>query len=210
MLSFLKGILVAKKEVSPKGAYFVLEQQGLGFEILSSSRSVASSPAVGDPIQLHTSMIVREDAIFLVGFNSIEERDLFNILQNASGVGVKVSLALLSALSVSEIAQSVVSGNFKPLTSAKGVGPKLAQKMVLDLKEKMNAWRELAIHHHLEAQWEKEERVAFIEAETVLLSLGYSSEEVMSSFKELQGRFVDQDPSSEEVLKESLRWLATV
>lgn len=208
MFTFLKGVLVSKAEDSMRGAYFVVEVHGVGFEVLSSRRSVASSPSVGETVQLFTALVVREDAMFLVGFNSKEERDLFSILQNASGVGVKVALALLSTLSVSEIAQAVVSENYKPLTAAKGVGPKLAQKMVLDLREKMSAWREAAIDAlgsdvHLPVVDK-----SYIEAETVLLSLGYTREEVMRSFSAVQQAMTEKSPSSETVLRESLRWLA--
>lgn len=207
LFTFLKGLLVAKAQQSPRGAYFVVEVQGIGFEVLSSERSVASSPPVGETVQVFTSLVVREDALTLVGFNTKEERDLFVILQNASGVGVKVALALLSTLSVSEIAQAVVSENFKPLTAAKGVGPKLAQKMVLDLRERMTTWRETAMDMETLGEWPQVTDKAFIEAETVLLSLGYTREEVMRSFQSLQ---LGVSPTSETVLKESLRWLATV
>lgn len=207
LFTFLKGHLVAKAQQSPRGAYFVVEVQGIGFEVLTSERSVASSPPAGETVQIFTTLVVREDALTLVGFNTKEERDLFVILQNASGVGVKVALALLSTLSVSEIAQAVVSENFKPLTAAKGVGPKLAQKMVLDLREKMTTWRETAMDLETQGEWPQVTDKAFVEAETVLLSLGYTREEVIRSFQALQ---LGASPTSETVLKESLRWLATV
>jgi Holliday junction DNA helicase RuvA len=207
----LKGTLVAKAAQSPRGPYFVLDLQGVGYEVLTSERSVASSPALGETVMIYTSLVVREDAMMLVGFNTKEERDLFVILQNASGVGVKVALALLSCLSVSEIAQAVVSGNFKPLTVAKGVGPKLAQKMVLDLKEKMTTWREHAITLVESEDFPPQlNSKSYQEAETVLLSLGYTREEVLKSFQAIAGQYSQEDVSSEMVLKESLQWLATV
>jgi Holliday junction DNA helicase RuvA len=208
MITFLRGTLMSKTASSPRGAYFIVDLHGMGMEVLSTVRSVESSGAVGEQVLLHTSLIVREDSMSLVGFNTQEERDLFNILQSASGVGVKVALALLSSLSVSEIAQSVVSGNYKPLTAAKGVGPKLAQKIALELKEKMMSWREMAIEtvHAGELPMQGE---AFIEAETVLLSLGYTREEVLKSLKAIQDSVTAQD-SSEIILRESLRWLASV
>ncbi len=207
MISFLKGQLVGKAAESPKGPYFLLDVHGVGFEVLSSSRSIQSASPVGETIQLYTSLIVREDAMSLVGFNSREERDLFNILQSASGVGTKVSLSLLSTLSVSEIAQAVVAGQHKPLTAAKGVGPKLAQKIVLDLKEKMTSWRQDAVHISTEAPILT--NAAFSEAEAVLLSLGYAYDEILQSFKALQQEKGVAPSTSEEILKEALRWLAT-
>jgi Holliday junction DNA helicase RuvA len=190
----------------------VVDVNGIGYEVLTSSRSVGSGPTPGETIQVFTTLVVREDAMFLVGFNTKEERDLFNILLNANGVGLKTALALLSTLSVSEIAQAVVSDNYKTLTTAKGVGPKLAQKMILDLREKMTSWRETAmIETEAVAEWGQFTATHFAEAESVLLSLGYSPEEVLRSFQAIHAT-VDTKGStnSEQVLKESLRWLALV
>lgn len=217
MISFVKGQLVSKSAQSPKGPYFIVDLHGMGFEIASSSRSVESAPQPGETCLLYTSLIVREDAMSLVGFNSREERDLFNILHSAQGVGPKVALAILSALSVSEIAQAVMGGNHKPLTVAKGVGPKLAQKITVDLKEKMTQWRKLdgialevgGSGFDADFSPSPEAGNAFYEAENVLISLGYSPEEVRHSFTALSK---DAQPEnlqdSETILRESLRWLA--
>ncbi len=217
MISFVQGDLVFKTMESPRGAYFTVNLNGMGLDVLSSSRSVASSGAVGDPITLFTSLVVREDAMTLVGFNSHEERDLFAILQSASGVGTKVSLALLTALSVSDIAQAIVSGSFKTLTVAKGVGPKLAQKMTVDLKEKMSNWRQQAISKSAlsntsnntgSGEWLE----AVTEAESVLLSLGYLEDEIQSCFQNVLGdkkpESLQSDVSSEALLREALKWMA--
>ncbi len=206
MLSYLKGELVGKAFESPRGAYFLVDMHGMGFEVLTSQRSVDSSPPVGETVQLFTTLVVREDALFLVGFNSKEERDLFNILQSASGIGTKVALSLLSALSVSEIAQAVVSNNFNLLTKAKGVGNKLAQKMTLELKEKMMNWRTVDFANQLSAESFQGASEAFVEAESVLLSLGYQPEEIQRSFKAIAAE--SSPDSSELILRESLRWLA--
>lgn len=207
MLSFVKGTLVAKALESPRGAFFLVDVHGMGFEVLSSQRSIQSSPQPGELVQLFTSLIVREDAMFLVGFNTKEERDLFNILQSASGIGTKVALSLLSSLSVSEIAQAVVSNNFAVLTRAKGVGNKLAQKMVLELKEKMMNWRTVDFAAGITSvSLPPAQEEAYREAESVLLSLGYQSDEITRSFKSLVGEV--EEANSEVILRESLRWLA--
>ncbi len=215
MLSFVRGTLVSKALESPRGAFFLVDVHGVGFEVLSSARSVDSAPLPGEAVQLFTSLIVREDAMFLVGFNTKEERDLFNILQSASGVGTKVALSLLSALSVSEIAQAVVSNNHKVLTQAKGVGPKLAQKITLDLKEKMMSWRTGEFASPAYVPPSPGRQAAFQEAEAVLLSLGYAPDEVARSFQALESAGMagsaENDPgASERILRESLRWLAQV
>jgi len=208
MLSFIKGTLVGKSFESPRGAYFLVDVHGMGFEVLSSQRSIQSGPQPGEAVQLFTTMIVREDAMFLVGFNTKEERDLFNILQSASGVGTKVALSLLSALSVSEIAQAVVSNQHGLLTKAKGVGTKLAQKMTLELKDKMMNWRsaDFTVSVHT-ASTSLTQTEAFLEAESVLLSLGYQPDEIVRSFKAIESEW-EHEASSEAILRESLRWLA--
>lgn len=210
MISSINGILTNKITNGPRGAYFEVNLHGLGMEIMSSQRSVESAPALGETVMLYTAMIVREDSISLVGFNSREERDLFNILNSASGVGPKVALALLSALSVSEIAQAVVSEQHKILTAAKGVGPKLAQKMTVDLKEKMTRWRQEDTHTTIQPST-RTDNDAFREAEAVLLSLGYSLSEVSNSFNGIEKDLgINPDTTnSEEILQSSLRWLAT-
>lgn len=208
MLSFVKGTLVSKAIESPRGAFFLVDVHGIGFEVLSSQRSIESSPPPGETILLFTTMIVREDAMLLVGFNSKEERDLFNILQSASGVGVKVALALLSSLSVSEIAQAVVSNHHQTLTRAKGVGNKLAQKMTLELKEKMMNWRTVDFTGGEAALRPVPQSDSFREAESVLLSLGYEPTEILRSFQALGENTCIAQNSSEEILRESLRWLA--
>lgn len=213
MISFLKGTLVSKTADSPRGAFFIVEVQGIGYEVHTNDRSSMAAPAVGETILLYTSMIVREDAISLVGFLTKEERDLFNILQSAGGVGIKVALALLSALSVLEIVQAVLSENFKALTAAKGIGPKLAQKIILELKEKMAAWREFTLgyaEHIVEGGIRIPDTDAYLEAETVLLSLGYTREEILQSLSAVAEKKPDPSANSETILRESLRWLATV
>lgn len=208
MFSFIRGPLVSKAIESPRGAYFLVDVHGVGFEIFSSQRSIESSPPPGETVQLFTTLIVREDAMSLVGFNSKEERDLFNILQSASGVGTKVALSLLSSLSVSEIAQAVVSNHHQLLTRAKGVGPKLAQKITLELKEKMMNWRTVDFAGGMPGNAPAQSSEAFREAESVLLSLGYQLDEVSRSFQAVESHLADPD-SSEQILRESLRWLAS-
>lgn len=216
MLSFVSGILAEKVLDSPRGAYVVIDSHGIGFEVRTSSRSLDHAPALGEAIRLYTTLLVREDAMTLVGFISREERDLFAILQTASGVGAKVALSLLSTLSVSEVAQAVVAGEHKPLTRAKGVGGKLAQKMVLELKEKMTQWRSAELgaalafsgSEQLAAVRQGGNAEAFQEAESVLLSLGYHPEEIGRSFVAIHATEGADSLSAELILRDTLRWLA--
>ncbi len=215
MITYVRGTLTGKMDQSPRGALLIVDVQGMGYEVLTNERSIRQAPAIGEEVHVFTTLVVREDAMILVGFVNRDERDLFNILQSASGVGVRVALALLSDMAVTDIVQAVVLDEHKPLTVAKGVGPKLAKKIVLELKEKMKAWREVALRFSTDIKTEghvlPRNSEAFIEAETVLLSLGYEQNEVSESLKAVQTELEEEgSPTSEVVLRESLRWLSRV
>lgn len=211
MISYLKGILAAKGELPTGGAYWVVDVQGVGYQVLTSERGAAQAGPVESPIQVFTSLIVREDLMQLVGFLTREERELFEILSSASGVGVKVALAVMSALSVSEIAGAIVSGDHKRLTMAKGVGPKLAQKLTIELKDKLTQWRGSrftgAMAQAAEGYQTLPDIPAIQEAETVLVSLGYSLHEVQTALLNL-GKTIES-AAAEDVLQQALKWLAT-
>ncbi len=213
MITHLKGTLTHKGEIPSGGAYWVVDVQGIGYQVYTSVLSFLQSPPVQDPIMVYTSLIVREDAMQLVGFLTREERELFDILGTASGVGFKVALALMSQLSVSELASAIMSADHKRLTTAKGVGPKLAQKITIELKDKLTKWRSERISHVPlvgDTQPTLIEAPAFQEAETVLLSLGYDIQEIYQGLSHLQTTTPTAGSlTSEEVLQHVLKWLAT-
>ncbi|MEM0952226.1 MAG: Holliday junction branch migration protein RuvA [Cyanobacteria bacterium P01_H01_bin.74] len=216
MITYIKGTLISKLPESIRGACFVIEVNGLAYEVLTHSTVVnATAQAEGDTIQLHTALIVRENALSVVGFLNREERDLFNLLQNASGVGVKVALALLEALSVGQLIEAIIENDYKTLTVAKGVGPKLAQKIAIELKDKITGWRSnIAAQPGLTKTTSAahQNQTAFFEAESVLLALGYELPEIAKSFKQQVDNTSAEELgklSSETILKNTLRDLAT-
>ncbi|MBY0450243.1 MAG: Holliday junction branch migration protein RuvA [Cyanobacteria bacterium] len=230
MYTFIKGQLAHQSANSPKGAFWWVDVNGLGLEIATTEAEVHDAGwQIGDSVLIYTALIVREDNLSLVGFATRSKRDLFHILQTASGVGVKVALSLLNHLSVSEIVQAVLAEDHKPLTQAKGVGPKLAQKMTLELKEKMTQWHDTADSSLEQFQIQRGKNgegafddagkltpaqlAAYQEAQSVMYSLGYTSEEVSKSFQNILSPItskqdINADFSSEWILKEALRWLA--
>lgn len=214
MITYLKGLLAHKGEMLSGGAFLVVEVGGIGYQVFTSMGSLQQAPALHEAVTVYTSLIVREDDIKMVGFLTKEERELFEILGTASGVGFKMSLALMSALSVSELAAAIMSSDFKRLTIAKGVGPKLAQKITLELKDKMSKWRDErmseAFYESVSGSEPLASVQAFQEAETVLISLGYSPEEIRQALIHIQKTVENTaDLSSEEVLQRVLKWLAT-
>ncbi len=114
----------------------VIDVGGVGYLVRVSARTLGAMPTPGAPVSLLVETMVREDAIDLYGFADVPERDWFRLLLTVQGVGAKVGLALLSALSPGELASAVAAGDKAMLTRADGVGPKLANRLASELKDK--------------------------------------------------------------------------
>ncbi|MBN8247144.1 MAG: Holliday junction branch migration protein RuvA [Verrucomicrobia bacterium] len=133
MITFLQGTLV---EAQPGWA--TVEVQGVGYEVLIPLSSFDRLPAAGSAIRLLTHLAIREDAHQLYGFVSAAERDLFRLLiHTVSGIGPRLALNVLSGMSVTGFAAAVASGDFKALAGISGVGRKTAERMVVELKDKL-------------------------------------------------------------------------
>ncbi len=131
MIARLRGLL------TEFGAdYAVLDVNGVGYLVSASSRTLSALGAIGEEVVLHTEMLVAEDFIRLVGFTSAAERDWFRLLTSVQGVGARVALAILSALSADEVHRAVASGDHAMIARAQGVGPKLALRIANELKDK--------------------------------------------------------------------------
>lgn len=224
MIHYIHGVLAYKGLHPLKGdAYLVVEVQGIGYWMLTTQRALGNAPAVGENALIHTVEIIRPESRTMVGFLQRDERDLFQLLQGASGVGTKVSLALLNAFTVSELVHAIIAQEHKVLTAAKGVGPKMAQRIVVDLKEKMTQWQDaLPVRHTQDFPSTAQSKVEalqgepFQEAESVLLSLGYTHNEVVRSLEAVcqqpnisSYHSSHQQCPAELLLREALRWLAT-
>jgi len=131
MIAKLRGLL------DGFGADFaVIDVAGVGYLVSASTRTLSQMGAIGDEVVIHTEMLVAQDSIRLVGFSTAAERDWFRLLISVQGVGAKVALAILSALAADEIHRAVASGDSGMISRAQGVGPKLAQRIVNELKDK--------------------------------------------------------------------------
>jgi Holliday junction DNA helicase RuvA len=132
LISFLEG------EVVEKGpGHLVLGVGGVGYDLLVPSSVLAASPKVGQILRVHTRMVVREDSMTLYGFSSQDEREVFDLLTGVNGVGPKVALAFLSSLQPHALRRAVLAGDADALTVVPGVGKKVAQRVVLDLRDKL-------------------------------------------------------------------------
>lgn len=115
----------------------VVECGGVGFKCFTSMNTQRSLPQIGEKVRLFTYLSVREDALDLFGFYTMTELNCFKMLTSVSGVGAKVGISILSELSPEQVALAVASGDSKALSRASGVGPKLAQRIALELKDKV-------------------------------------------------------------------------
>ncbi len=132
MIAHLKGILA-----STTADHAVIEVGGVGYLVGASARTLDTLGAVGEGVMLHTEMLVGEDFLRLVGFASAVERDWFRLLTGVQGVGARVALAILSALAPDDLGRAVAAQDKATVARANGVGPKLAERIVRELKDKV-------------------------------------------------------------------------
>ena len=134
MIAGLRGLLE-----SFAADHAVIDVSGVFYLVFASTRTLAALGAIGEEVVLHTQMQVSEDDIRLIGFATADERDWFRLLISVQGVGARVALAILSALSFDELHRAVASGDQAMVSRAQGVGPKLALRIVNELKDKVGA-----------------------------------------------------------------------
>jgi Holliday junction DNA helicase RuvA len=134
MIARLTGVLAESS-----ADHAVIEVAGVGYLVQASTRTLSAIGPVGGQVMLFTEMQVREDAITLFGFGSAGERDWFRLLTSVQGVGGRVALAILSVLAPEELSRAVASGDKAMIARANGVGPKLAQRIAMELRDKVGA-----------------------------------------------------------------------
>ncbi len=184
MISFLQG------DVAEKGAgRVVLFVGGVGYEVLVPASSAGALPPVGRPARLFTRMQVRDDSMILFGFSSQDERGLFDQLITVTGVGPKVALSFLSVLSPDAIRRAVASGDVAALTLVPGVGKKVAQRVLLDLKDRLDG-DVVVVEGPL------------ADVREALLALGLSAQEASDA---MAGLGSDGDRPAQELLREALQ-----
>ena len=179
--------------------YLILENNGIGYRINTSTNSLLDASRHTDAQKLHTSLIVREDGIFLFGFTTPEEIGLFKLLLTVSKVGPKVACGILSALKPSQLQRAIITKDINALCKGQGVGRKTAERIVLELKDKVDG----KIYDDLEPLKEDYSN-GYEEAVEALISLGYSRYEVEKVLRSLE----TEDMSVEDIIKAGLRKLS--
>lgn len=205
MYDYIKGILTYKNS-GAKGCFATVEASGIGFCVEITDRDFAILPEEGQQLKIYTVLLHREDKMSLCGFLKRENRDIFNILTSVSGVGSKMALTLLNSFDVTDLIGFVLDGDFKELTKAKGVGAKLAQKIILELKDKLTSYKD-ATPIKTAGMTSGKNSQNIDDAQMVLLSLGYEKDEVKTAIYKAIER-VSDSACAEDILKEALKSLS--
>ncbi len=201
MFDYFKGFITDKRKTS-KGCFVTVEVSGTGYLLEVSETDFQGVNVDEKEIQkMYVFLSHREDLMSLYGFSNKETRDIFQILISVSGVGAKMAIALLNEFDACDLISLVIDGNFKELTRAKGVGPKLAQKIILELKDKLMK-TELP---KSSAKLPKSQ--AFDDTQAVLLSLGYEENEIEDAISKILPTIQDSS-NSEEVIRKALTCLS--
>ena len=194
MYYYIKGTLVQKSD-----NYIVVDANGVGYMIYTSLNSMQNTGEIGKKITIYTYLHVREDVMDLFGFTTIEEKNMFMHLISVSGVGPKAALSILSVTTPAKFALAVITNDVKTITKASGVGPKMARRDILELKDKMKT-DELEIDLEDESDDILSDNRS--EAISALVVLGYSSNDAQKAVKGIDGTL-----SVEEIIKKALAGL---
>ena len=201
MFDYFKGVISDKRKTS-KGTFITIDVSGIGYLLEVTEIDFNCTKVDESEMQkVYVLLTHREDAMSLYGFSNKETRDIFQILLSVSGVGAKMAIALLNEFDACDLISLVIDGNFKELTRAKGVGPKLAQKIMLELKDKLMK-TELP-----RTSCKLPKSQAFDDTQAVLLSLGYEENEIEDVLEKIMPTIQDHS-NSEEVIRKALTCLS--
>ena len=180
MFSYIKGILEVKNL-----NYVVIDVNGIGFKIFMSESAIQRLEETGNTVKIYTHMNVKEDDLSLYGFITNEELRMFELLIGVSGVGAKSAISMLSSITPSKFALAVISNDVKTLTKIPGIGPKSAQRIILELKDKLKT-EEAIQTNNIELKTSNEEDNKLEEAVKALKVLGYTRQEIESVLAKIE------------------------
>lgn len=199
MLAYIKGTLEMKMT-----EYVVIDVGGLGYKVFMSSIGMEKLGNIGEKVKVYTYYRVREDDISIYGFNTNEELRMFELLLSVSGVGAKTALTMLAVCSTSEFALSVISDDVATLTRIPGIGPKSAQRIILELKDKLKKEENISKTNNLQIKAAVIDDNKVQEAISALQVLGYNKKEIEKAFMKIDKTGL----STEELIRKGLTILA--
>ncbi len=200
MYAYIKGSL----EVKTTG-YVVIEAGGVGYKIYMSEPSIQSLGDLGEIVKVYTYYRVREDDVSLYGFKTNEELRMFELLLSVGGIGAKSAIGILSNIAPSSFALAIISDDVAKIKQLPGIGAKTAQRLILELKDKLKA-QEIEENEEMtsnvKSAFEKNDK--YIEAMSALQVLGYTRKEIEKALEQVNV----EDATVEEIIKKALRNLA--
>ncbi len=200
MYAYIKGTLEIKTV-----EYVVVETAGIGYKIFMSETAIDKLGNIGTQVKIHTYLRVREDDMSLYGFNTNEELRMFELLLSVSGVGAKSAIVILSNITPSSFALAVITDDVGKLKKLPGIGPKTAQRIILELKDKLKAVEDTdkgELEEILSKQESDGQKIA--EAMSALQVLGYTRKEIENVFEQ----FDKSELSVEDIIKKGLLYLS--
>ena len=203
MFDYIKGELVFKGDNS-----VVVENNGIGYLITTNQRTISLLDDINSAVKIYTKLVHKEDSMTLVGFKQKEDRVIFDVLTSVSGIGTKVALVLLDEFSGSELIDYVITEDYKSISRAKGVGVKLAQKIIIELKGKLTAAKTAKDIITGKIDTGKIPENIISDVQSILISLGYNQNEYT---KAIEFAIKNKNASSgEDILKEALSMLSNI
>jgi len=202
MIAYVKGELVQKQI-----GFVVIDVGGLGYKVFMSDTSIDQIGNIGDEVKVHTYYRVSEDDISLFGFNTAEELRMFELLISVSGIGAKTAIAMLGCIEPSQFAIAVISNDIDTLKRIPGVGPKSAQRIVLELKDKMKKEQQIAELNYASTEQKSKLSKVIIEDSKIqevieaLGVLGYSRKDIENVLAKID----TADLTVEDIIKQSLK-----
>lgn len=198
MIGRLRGTLAEKQP-----PHVIIDINGLGYELEVPMTTLYRLPSVGEPVTLHTHLVVREDAHLLYGFFEKRERELFRELIRLNGVGPKLALALMSGLEVDELVRCVQAQDTSVLVRIPGVGKKTAERLLVELKDRFKAWETVPGMSGLVVEPRMGGAVSSAENDAVsaLISLGYKPQEASRAVSAIK----EDGLSSEDMIRRALK-----
>ena len=197
MYEYIRGLYIGINK-----DYIVIDNNGIGYRLFTSGSTISKLPKINEEVMLYVQQIVREDFIGLYGFLTKDEIGMFNLLLTINGVGAKAALSLLSINTVTNLKYAILTGDEKTLMKAPGIGKKMCQRVILELKDKMTSESSIVEYNTGKEIHTKESDKSAAEACAALISLGYSEKEVEKAFKS-----VNMKESVEDIIKNCLKFL---
>lgn len=199
MISYIRGQLAAIEEEK-----VVVDVNGVGYGVFMPKQSIMLLPAIGSEIKIHTFLNVKEDAMQLYGFLTKDDMEVFKLVIGVSGIGPKGGLNILSQLSADGLRFAVLSDDVKAISASPGIGKKTAEKLILELKDKLSLEDAIAHSQADKVSSIAEDRRIQTDVVQALVALGYGNADALRAVKKVE---ITENAKVEDVLKAALKYL---